>query len=66
MSTAHSAVPAMAFSDATLARFAREVANEVIFMDQGQVLEAAAPEMIFTDPRHERSKAFFGKILRSS
>ncbi len=46
--------------------FAREVANEVIFMDQGQVLEAAAPEMIFTDPRHERSKAFFGKILRSS
>ena len=43
--------------------FAREVANRVIFMDNGVILEDATPEEIFTDPKHERTKAFLQKIL---
>jgi len=43
--------------------FAREVANRVIFMDNGVILEDATPEEIFTNPKHERTKAFLQKIL---
>lgn len=42
--------------------FAREVAHRMIFMDQGQILEEAAPERFFTDPRHERTRQFFGNL----
>ena len=43
--------------------FAREVANRVIFMDKGEILEDASPEEIFTNPKQERTKAFLQKIL---
>ena len=43
--------------------FAREVANRVIFMDKGEILEDLSPEEIFTNPRQERTKAFLQKIL---
>jgi len=43
--------------------FARQVANRVIFMDQGQIVEQNAPEPFFTDPQHERTKLFLSQIL---
>ncbi|MCI4680239.1 amino acid ABC transporter ATP-binding protein [Rhodoblastus acidophilus] len=44
--------------------FARQVADRVIFMDQGQIVEIGAPEAFFTAPRHERTKSFLQQILR--
>ena len=43
--------------------FAREVADRVIFMDKGEILEQGAPEHFFTAPTHERTKEFLGQIL---
>jgi general L-amino acid transport system ATP-binding protein len=43
--------------------FARQVANRVIFMDQGQIIEENEPEAFFTNPRHERTKLFLSQIL---
>ena len=43
--------------------FARQVANRVIFMDQGQVVEQNEPEEFFTNPKSERTQAFLGQIL---
>ena len=43
--------------------FAREVADRVIFMDGGQVLEQAPPAEFFTNPKHERTKLFLKEIL---
>jgi len=43
--------------------FAREVADRVIFMDGGKIVEEATPEEIFTHPREDRTKAFLEKIL---
>jgi general L-amino acid transport system ATP-binding protein len=43
--------------------FARQVANRVIFMDQGQIVEANAPEAFFSNPQHERTKLFLSQIL---
>jgi len=43
--------------------FARQVANRVIFMDQGQIVEQNTPEAFFTNPRHERTKLFLSQIL---
>ncbi len=43
--------------------FARQVANRVIFMDQGQIIEQNEPEAFFNDPRHERTKLFLSQIL---
>jgi general L-amino acid transport system ATP-binding protein len=43
--------------------FARQVANRVVFMDAGQIIEAAAPEEFFAHPRHERTKLFLSQIL---
>ncbi len=43
-------------------RFARDVADEVIFMDNGVVVEKGTPEQIFTNPQHERTKQFLQKI----
>jgi general L-amino acid transport system ATP-binding protein len=43
--------------------FARQVADRVIFMDQGQIVESAAPEGFFSAPRHERARAFLKQIL---
>jgi general L-amino acid transport system ATP-binding protein len=44
--------------------FAREVANRVVFMDAGQIIESNTPSNFFANPQHERSKLFLGQILR--
>jgi polar amino acid transport system ATP-binding protein len=43
--------------------FAREVANRVVMMDEGQVIEEGVPDQIFSTPAQERTKAFLSKIL---
>jgi len=43
--------------------FAREVADRVIFMDQGQILEQAAPDTFFHHPQHPRTRDFLAKII---
>ncbi|MDT8879292.1 amino acid ABC transporter ATP-binding protein [Halomonas saccharevitans] len=43
--------------------FAKTVADRVIFMDQGQIIEQAPPETFFNHPRSERTKLFLGQIL---
>jgi general L-amino acid transport system ATP-binding protein len=43
--------------------FARQVANRVIFMDQGQIVEQNTPELFFSKPRSERTKLFLSQIL---
>jgi len=43
--------------------FARKVANRVIFMDQGQIVEQNEPEEFFTHPRSDRTKLFLSQIL---
>lgn len=44
--------------------FARKVADRVIFLADGEILEEGTPEHFFKDPQHERTKAFLSKILR--
>ena len=44
--------------------FARQVANRVVFMDDGQIVEANAPQEFFENPQHERTKLFLSQILR--
>ena len=43
--------------------FAREVADRVVFMDAGQILEVGTPEHFFESPQHERTKLFMKQIL---
>jgi polar amino acid transport system ATP-binding protein len=43
--------------------FAREVADRVIFMDEGAVVEVGTPQHFFTNPTHERTKLFLSQIL---
>lgn len=43
--------------------FAREVANRVVFMDQGQVVEAGTPGQVLLHPRHERTQNFISAVL---
>ncbi|HEX2148525.1 MAG TPA: ATP-binding cassette domain-containing protein, partial [Pseudorhizobium sp.] len=43
--------------------FARQVANRVIFMDQGQIVEQNEPAEFFDNPQHERTKLFLSQIL---
>jgi polar amino acid transport system ATP-binding protein len=43
--------------------FAREVADRVVMMDDGQIIEEGTPEHFFTAPTHERTKSFLSKIL---
>ncbi len=43
--------------------FARNVASRVLFMADGQILEAGSPEDFFSSPKHERARAFVSKIL---
>ena len=44
--------------------FAREVANRVVFMDAGQIIEENTPAEFFANPQHARSKLFLSQILR--
>jgi general L-amino acid transport system ATP-binding protein len=43
--------------------FARQVADRVVFMDGGQILEINAPDVFFDDPQHRRAQTFLGQIL---
>ena len=44
--------------------FARQVADRVIFMDDGRIIEEGTPEHFFENPTEERTKLFLSKILR--
>jgi general L-amino acid transport system ATP-binding protein len=44
--------------------FARQVANRMVLMDAGQIIEANEPEAFFSHPQHERTKLFLSQILR--
>jgi polar amino acid transport system ATP-binding protein len=43
--------------------FAREVANHLVFMDEGVVVEGGPPRDVLSNPQHERTKAFLSKVL---
>ncbi len=43
--------------------FAREVADRVLFMDEGKIVEEGSPAQIFSNPRHERTQLFLSQIL---
>ena len=43
--------------------FAREVADRVLFMDAGQIIEEGTPEQIFTAPQQQRTRDFLNKVL---
>ena len=44
--------------------FAREVANQMVFMDGGQIIEMNDPQEFFARPQHDRTKLFLSQILR--
>jgi general L-amino acid transport system ATP-binding protein len=44
--------------------FAKQVANRVIFMDQGQIVEENVPDAFFSNPQNERTKLFLSQILK--
>jgi general L-amino acid transport system ATP-binding protein len=44
--------------------FAREVADRIVFMDAGQIIEANTPANFFANPQHARTKLFLSQILR--
>jgi polar amino acid transport system ATP-binding protein len=43
--------------------FAREVADKLVFMDGGVIVEAGDPREVLANPQHERTKAFLSKVL---
>jgi polar amino acid transport system ATP-binding protein len=44
--------------------FAKEVADRVIFMDNGKIVEQGTPEQIFSHPKEDRTKAFLYKVIK--
>ena len=46
--------------------FARDVADRVVFMDDGVIVEQGPPAEIFTNPKHERTRAFLKRTLREN
>ncbi len=44
--------------------FAKEVADLILFMDQGEIMEAGTPEQLFNHPKSERTKAFLNHVLK--
>ncbi|WP_213527132.1 amino acid ABC transporter ATP-binding protein [Paenibacillus sp. J31TS4] len=44
--------------------FAREVADRIVFMDQGAIVEEAEPAAFFAEPREERARLFLSRLLR--
>ena len=44
--------------------FAREVADRVIYIDHGRILEMGAPSSIFDAPQHERTRTFLSRVLK--
>ncbi|MBU6153471.1 MAG: amino acid ABC transporter ATP-binding protein [Bdellovibrionales bacterium] len=45
--------------------FAREVADRVVFFDQGRIVEEGHPDIFFRNPTHERARAFLGQLLNA-
>ena len=45
--------------------FARDIANRVLFLDDGQILEEGPPEQLFADPREPRTRAFLQRIIEA-
>ena len=45
--------------------FAKEVADRVVFMANGEILEASSPDEMFTNPKHEKTKAFLKSVLNA-
>ncbi len=45
-------------------KFADKVADEVLFIDDGEILEKGTPDDIFKRPQHERTKQFLSRILK--
>lgn len=43
--------------------FAKAAADRAILMDEGQIIEEAPPEILFTNPKHERTRTFLSKVL---
>jgi polar amino acid transport system ATP-binding protein len=43
--------------------FAREVADSLVFMDEGRIVEAGVPREVLANPKHERTQAFLSKVL---
>jgi len=44
--------------------FAKEVADEIIFMDEGRIIERGAGDEFFSNPKNRRTRDFLGRILR--
>ena len=44
-------------------QFAREAADRVVFIDEGQILEEGRPSEIFASPKHERTREFLKRVL---
>ena len=43
--------------------FAREVADQLVFMDGGVIVESGRPREVLSNPQHERTKAFLSKVM---
>jgi polar amino acid transport system ATP-binding protein len=43
--------------------FAREVGDQLVFMDEGVIVEAGPPREVLANPQHERTQAFLSKVL---
>jgi general L-amino acid transport system ATP-binding protein len=43
--------------------FARQIADRIVFMDRGEIVEINTPEEFFSNPQHQRTKIFLGQIL---
>ena len=44
--------------------FAKEVANRVIFIDDGKIMEEGTPQQVFNEPKNERLQGFLAKVLQ--
>jgi polar amino acid transport system ATP-binding protein len=43
--------------------FARDVSDRVVFMDEGSIVEQGAPDVLLTNPTHERTRAFLRRVI---
>ena len=43
--------------------FAKEVANRIIFMDEGRIIESGSPEQIFNSPKNEKTRQFLSHYV---
>ena len=46
-------------------QFAKDVADKVVFMDDGVILEEGTPSQIFNNPKNDRTKKFLSRIIRN-